>query len=730
MKKLFLLLVFISAIQLAFGQVDTKYFPGGDAFDQVSYINSNQKALINRQLPPFDATKLLDEDKLKENQDAPFRFGKGFDTEISLEDGIWLDIGEGRLWSMGFQSEGAFSINFIFDNFSLSEKSELYIINSSGTILYGPVTSKQNSKNGHFMTDVIQGQDVTIYLFEPYSEKGESLLTIKRVIHGYRNLFSTMADPKSVLDASLSCNINIACYSAWDQESDAVALVLLSTGDELCSGSLLMTANQSFDPYFLTAFHCIDQYYPFGSLSSSEITDAENWMFKFQYKVSTCYGSTLISSVTYNGADYKAAWESTDFALMKMNDSPIDDPIRNSWFSWLGWDKSGNIPTSGTLIHHPKGDVMKITFDNNSLTSNTSIIYWPSGTISPVNSHWTGTIDVGAIEKGSSGAPLLDQNKRTIGQIHGASTGCAPKTAYYGKFSGSWIGGGTDDTRLSNWLDPYNSGVITTNTTRSPYISGATLVCASGSAFTVNNLPSGSTIEWNSGYFLSRVSSQGSNPCTFSSSGIGSTWISATINLAGGGTITLPHFNVWSGVPALTSVSGPSPSYDDYGCTGYSYSFWTDPSRNALSQSSYEWAVEPSYFSWYFQSQYNDWATVVFNDPNEYYQVRVRASNTCGTSSWRSKMVSITDCYKFLLYPNPASGEVTISLTVAESVKKEEVPSKILVRITDNSGITYYSGTKGGDSFTIPVSNLKDGNYIVSIIYDGKIENLPLIIKN
>ncbi len=46
MKKLFLLLIFILTIQFAFGQVDTKYFPKGDAFEQVEYIKSNQRALI------------------------------------------------------------------------------------------------------------------------------------------------------------------------------------------------------------------------------------------------------------------------------------------------------------------------------------------------------------------------------------------------------------------------------------------------------------------------------------------------------------------------------------------------------------------------------------------------------------------------------------------------------------------------------------------------------------
>lgn len=260
-------------------------------------------------------------------------------------------------------------------------------------------------------------------------------------------------------------------------------------------------------------------------------------------------------------------------------------------------------------------------------------------------------------------------------------------------------------------------------------ITGQSLVCSSGTTFSISPIASFDSVKWEKGPFLNIGSGQGTATCTISATGDSISFVKVTV-YANGHQATLPEKIVWAGKPVTTSISGPSPFYDEYGCTGQPYSCWTVPARNALSQSSYEWAVEPSYFSWYFQYQYYDWVTIVFNDPYEYYQVRVRATNTCGASIWVSKMVSITDCYRFLLYPNPASGEVTISLTVAESVKKEEVPSNILVQITDKSGIKLYSATKSGDSFTIPVSNLKDGNYIVSIIYDGKIENLPLIIKN
>lgn len=99
--------------------------------------------------------------------DRPFRFGKGFDAGISLMDGEWSNVDEGRLWSMEFQSNGAYSINFVFDQFFLSDSAKLYVTNTNGTILYGPVTSKQNTKNGYFLTDLIQGDDVIELVKDP-----------------------------------------------------------------------------------------------------------------------------------------------------------------------------------------------------------------------------------------------------------------------------------------------------------------------------------------------------------------------------------------------------------------------------------------------------------------------------------------------------------------------------------------------------------------------------------
>jgi hypothetical protein len=106
---------------------------------------------------------------------------------------------------------------------------------------------------------------------------------------------------------------------------------------------------------------------------------------------------------------------------------------------------------------------MKISFDNNSLVPNRNVLPWNNGTSSPVNTHWTVGYDNGTIEGGSSGSPLFDQNYRVIGQLHGGASICPPVTEYYGQFHKSWVGGGTNDSRLSNWLDNNNTNTSTLN---------------------------------------------------------------------------------------------------------------------------------------------------------------------------------------------------------------------------------------------------------------------------
>ncbi len=90
-------------------------------------------------------------------------------------------------------------------------------------------------------------------------------------------------------------------------------------------------------------------------------------------------------------------------------------------------------------------------------------------------------------------------------------------------------------------------------------ISGPTIVCSTGASFTVNNLPSGTTVTWNKSTKLVRLSAQGANPCVFAASSSGEGWIQATIN-SSCGSITLPKKNIWAGRPRFT-ITGTQELY-------------------------------------------------------------------------------------------------------------------------------------------------------------------------
>ena len=722
MKKTLFTAIFLSTSILGiYGQVETRFFPNRDALQQNRLLKEHRRVAKIKAMPPLDIQKIASARQQEKDDNVPFRFGEGFDTHITLADGEWTDRESGRLWTMAIESKGAYSINFVFNDFHLPEGAELYISNEEGDMLYGPVTSKVNTENGHFLTDLIKGDKVTIYLFEPSNKRNESQLTIKRVVHAYENMFSDMAYGQ--IGSSGNCNNNVACFPAWSKESDAVALVLLSNGTEWCSGSLLMTANQSFRPYFLSAFHCIDTDIPKGSLSSSEISNAENWMFKFQYKMSSCSGGYATSGVTYNRATFRAAWNNTDFALMELRNSPAGD----SRFSWLGWDRSGNAPTAGTGIHHPSGDVMKISFDNDLITETAA------GSTNSGTTHWFVDIDNGTLEHGSSGSPLFNPQKKVIGQLHNGYPGCnSSKQFWYGCFHRSWAGGGTNSTRLSNWLDPNGSGVITTNTSKSPTVSGPSSVCDQAT-YTVENLPAGAIVEWSvSNPNVATISNNGLLRVTDQTFAL--TNIQANIFTGGENPYTIRKERVMTGQPKF--------EIQPLGYSGSNFaSFFLTPQGEYGDLQSiplnYRWSYTKIDGSGYtligdYQntSFLNIEPVVTFPGPGTYmitvqitgypcYIPLVRYKHSCGSNF-------------FTLSPNPATDEVTLQLTETNEV------SGLSVLSTDRSAfeIQLWSGMRmlksfktDQPTFSIPMAGLPEGPYFVRVVKDGQTYTQKLIKK-
>lgn len=114
---------------------------------------------------------------------------------------------------------------------------------------------------------------------------------------------------------------------------------------------------------------------------------------------------------------------------------------------YSGWSRAGATPTTYVTVHHPQGDIKKISIGYNDASS--------------YGDYWRVVWSDGITEPGSSGAPLFNENHKLIGQLYNGSSSCSNQDGSdnFGKFSVSWDYGSTSTTRLKDWLDPYNSGV-------------------------------------------------------------------------------------------------------------------------------------------------------------------------------------------------------------------------------------------------------------------------------
>lgn len=92
MKNLILGVLLLLTTQTNFGQVETKFFPNKDALSKIEKIKQHPKAQKTMKIPSFNKEALLEEDNKNNGKDVPFRFGKGFDVNVNLSDGMWAEV--------------------------------------------------------------------------------------------------------------------------------------------------------------------------------------------------------------------------------------------------------------------------------------------------------------------------------------------------------------------------------------------------------------------------------------------------------------------------------------------------------------------------------------------------------------------------------------------------------------------------------------------------------------
>ena len=410
----------------------------------VSFSRVTRTDIRSLATPPIDLQTLLEEDARDAGKEIPFRFGYGFEVDYNLDNsGTWEDLDDGgRLWRLQITCPDAYSVNLVYSRFRLPEGARFYLYNEDKSQVLGAFTSDNNKEYEKFATAPVRGNTCYLEYYEPSEAAFPGEIAVERVVHGYRNLFNYDL-VKDFVDfgESGACNNNINCPEGapWQNEKRAVAMILTGSGQRICTGALVNNTSQDLTPYFLTANHCL----------GSE----ETWIFMFNYESPSCTNIDGPTYMTLSGSTLRATNEYSDFALVELSETPPDS--FNVFYA--GWCVDNIAGDSSVTIHHPSGDIKKISFDFDSLTS--SVYAGDPGT---GDNHWRiGNWEDGTTEGGSSGSPLFDKNHRIIGQLRGGYAACGNTLPdWYGKLATSWNYGGTADSRLSDWLDPENFGVL------------------------------------------------------------------------------------------------------------------------------------------------------------------------------------------------------------------------------------------------------------------------------
>lgn len=395
-----------------------------------------QKASVapeTRLLPAGDAVTLLTLPALTAEEQADIAVGSGakrhrigigrsltLAQSRILATSPWELTADGRYVSQWMlQSPGAVGLRACIDVNSLPQGTQLRFFTppSPQTVIatwrLGEDGAKWRGLECRW-TPGVRGDTVGVELALPQGVAPDAMAySVTQISHWYEDPLQSPHKRTVDIGAAGTCHNDIRCFeSQWGNTADSVAkYTFIGSGGStfLCTGTLLADLQGGTQvPYFLTAGHCIEAaadastmelYWFFERFSCADTTNPRG-------VVSQAGGATLLGRDT-----------TLDYALVRL----LSTPPLGAMFS--GWD---TVPAQGGTnvvgIHHPGGDLKKISFGSVNGLSNEGEAVTGSGT--HINMDWS----LGVTEQGSSGSGLWKSegdDQLLIGTLSSGFSSCA-----------------------------------------------------------------------------------------------------------------------------------------------------------------------------------------------------------------------------------------------------------------------------------------------------------------
>jgi hypothetical protein len=268
---------------------------------------------------------------------------------------------------------------------------------------------------GLYWTAATDGERQRLELFAPEGvDTGGLVLALEAVSHLLVAPQGGQFAPKALGDSG-ACNIDVVCRTgALGQPfiiaKNAVARMLFQSGGGTftCTGTLLNDVDAGTQtPWFFTAHHCIGT-----QGEASTLTTFWN------NETPTCNVDNNGPNIQLaSGAQMLYSQAGTDGALLRLNGSPPAGAV------FAGWNANPMTPSTPVVaIHHPRGDIKKVSLGNHSGTS-ANVNIGGQVVASTLRASWT----EGTTEVGSSGSGLFTNSNgyQLRGGLAGGSASCA-----------------------------------------------------------------------------------------------------------------------------------------------------------------------------------------------------------------------------------------------------------------------------------------------------------------
>ena len=256
------LLIIFCIIGTSFAQIQQGGYPNyyDSRIDDINFIQIDKNNVVDRNFNPM-----------------VFQFGNEYDVNINvLENASIIQNGNNVTYLLGLESRDAYGIGINFNDFNLTENTEMFLYDEEQTMFLGSFNFLNNKPNGDLTTSIIKSDRVIIEINIPQQEISDLRLNIDTIIHDYtdiKNYFNTIDSDRE------DCNVNVVCSEGDDWRDQIDGVIRVQMGGGLCSGSIVNNTANDRTPYVLFADHCVS-----GS--------ASGYVFDFNYQSTTCNGTS------------------------------------------------------------------------------------------------------------------------------------------------------------------------------------------------------------------------------------------------------------------------------------------------------------------------------------------------------------------------------------------------------------------------------------------------------